>query len=236
MGRQVLGADTLDGENLLNNLGVTQSNLGRHEEAERTYARHMTATGRCSASATGAPINVARKCRSRVSAAAAVFRGVTWMDRAIAAVDTSESRQDPGRAASTFLMRAQRAHVLFRLNQRREALAQLEAVVENLQRLPPRAAARGLAWSRVLLGRMLNETARPGDAEPMLAAALRESEQPRPAHPQRAEAAREPARARLLQHPATRRRRLRSACRLPILGPGRTSGRASLEVCQRRPF
>jgi hypothetical protein len=46
---------------------------------------------------------------------------------------------------------------------------------------------------------MLNETGRPGDAEPTLAAALHGFEPLPPTHPQRAEAACELARARLLQ-------------------------------------
>ena len=112
-------------------------------------------------------------------------------------------------------MRAQRAHILFRLNRRREALPRSSAAIDSLERLPATDTARRLAAPRVLLGRLLNETGSPRDAEPTLAAALRGLEHLGPANPQRAEAACELARARLLQQPRDEeRRRLRaSACR-----------------------
>ena len=109
-------------------------------------------------------------------------------------------------------MRAQRAHVLFRLNQRRQALAQASAAVEGLERLPPQDAGGRLASSRLLLGRMLDEAGRPADAEPVLAAALRALENLGPTHPQYAEAACELARARLLQHPSEEERRRLREC------------------------
>ena len=62
---------------------------------------------------------------------------------------------------------------------------------------------------------MLNETGKPSDAEPMLAAAVRGLEHLDPANPQRAEAACELARARLLQQPDDDDRRRLQAC-LPI--------------------
>jgi serine/threonine-protein kinase len=201
VGRQVLGADTLTVANLLNNLGVTQSHLGRHEEAERTYRAsfeiHLSLLGDRHWRTVNAARNVGRALFLRQQYAEAL----TWMDRAIAAVDTPEIANDPGRAPGAFLMQAQRAHVLFRLNQRRQALAQVSAAVEGLARLPPRDAAGRLAAARLLLGRMLNETGRPGDAEPILAGAFREFGHLGPANPQRAEAACELARARLLQQP-----------------------------------
>jgi serine/threonine-protein kinase len=215
VGRQVLGADTLTVANLLNNLGVTQSHLGRHEEAERTYRAsfeiHLSLLGERHWRTVNAARNVGRALFLRQQYAEAL----TWLDRAIAAIDTPEIATDPGRAPGAFLMQAQRAHVLFRLNQRRQALAQITAAVEGLERLPPRDAAARLAAARLLLGRMLNETGRPGDAEPMLAGAIREFEHLGPTNPQHAEVACELARARLLQHPRDDVRQQLREC-LPI--------------------
>ena len=90
----------------------------------------------------------------------------------MAALDTPEIANDPGRAPGAYVMRAQHAHVLFRLNQRRQALAQVSAAVEGLERLASQDAGGRLAAARLLLGRMLTETGRPADAEPTLAAAL----------------------------------------------------------------
>ena len=89
--------------------------------------------------------------------------------------------------------------MLFRLGRRDEALAEVTAAVESLQRLPPADAGWPLGLARVLLGRMLIETGRPRDAEPVLTAALGEFEPFGHAHPYRAEASCELARARLLQ-------------------------------------
>ena len=75
--------------------------------------------------------------------------------------------------------------------------------------MTPRA---GWPSSRLLLGRMLNETGRPREAEPAVGAALREFDPLGPTHPQRAEAACELARARLLQQRRDEDRRLLSEC------------------------
>ena len=91
----------------------------------------------------------------------------------------------------------------------------MSAAVAALERLPASETARNLTASRLLLGRMLNESGRPGDAEPTLETALRGSESLGPTHPQRAEAACELARARLLQHSRAADRRQVREC-LPI--------------------
>lgn len=215
VGRQVLGADTLTVANLENNLGVTQSNLGRHEEAERSfraaYATHLSLLGERHWRTVNAARNVGRALPLRQRYAEAL----TWMDRAIAAVDAAELAKDPSRTPGAFVMRGQRAHILFRLNQRQEALAQMSAAVEGLERLPPRDTAWGLASSRILLGRMLSDTGDSADAEPTLAASLAALEQLGATPPQRAEAVCELARARLLQKPGNEEwQRLREC--LPI--------------------
>ena len=60
-------------------------------------------------------------------------------------------------------------------------------------------AARPLAASRIILGRMLNDIGRPRDAEPILAKALGGFENLGPKHPEYADALCELTRARLLQ-------------------------------------
>ena len=212
VGRQVLGADTLTVANLLNNLGVTQSNLGRHEEAERNFRAAHESHRSLLGEGHWRTINVARNVGRALSLQQRYSEALTWMDRALAAPDAPEIAKDHGRTAGVLLMRAQRAHILFRLNQRREALAQASAAVEGLERLPSQDTAWRLASARLLLGRMLTETGRPGEAEPMLATALRGLEQVGPTHPQRAEAACELARARLLQHPRDEERRRLREC------------------------
>ena len=212
VGRQVLGADTLTVANLLNNLGVTQSNLGRHAEAEHSYRAafdiHLSLLGERH----WRTVNVARNVGRALFLQQRYADALTWMDRAMAALDTPEIANDPGRAPGAYVMRAQRAHVLFRLNQRRQALAQVSAAVEGLERLASRDSGARLAASRLLLGRMLNETGRPVDAEPTLVAALRGVEPLGPTHPQYAEAACELARARLLQQPREEERRRLREC------------------------
>ena len=212
VGRQVLGADTLTVANLMNNLGVTQSNLGRHEEAERTfraaYDTHRSLLG----DRHWRTVNAARNVGRALFFLQRYSESLTWMDRAIASIDMSEIGKDLGRAPGAFLMQAQRAQVLFRLNQRRQALAQTSAAVESLERLPPGDSARRLAAARLFLGRMLNETGRPRDAEPTLAAALRGFEHLGPTDPQYAEAACELARSRLLQQPRDEERQRLREC------------------------
>jgi hypothetical protein len=123
-------------------------------------------------------------------------------------------------------MRVQRAHMLFRLNQRQDGIVQARAAIAELERLPPANAARPLAVSRVFLGRMLNESGRPRDAEPILTKALDGFESLGPKHPQHAEALCELTRARLLQRPNAAERERLNDCLIIY----RTWGLAEREV------
>jgi serine/threonine-protein kinase len=215
VGRQVLGANAMPVANLLNNLGVTQNHLGRHEEAEvsyrAAYESHLLTLGERHWRTVNVARNVGRTLLFRQHYAEAL----TWMDKVTAALDDPGVANDPARRAGAFGMRAQRAHILFRLNRRQEGLAGVSAAVAGLERLPAREAARPLASSRLLLGRMLNESGRPRAAEPTLEAAFREFASLDPTHPQRAEVACELARARLLQDPRAEHRRQLREC-LPV--------------------
>jgi hypothetical protein len=134
------------------------------------------------------------------------------MDRALAAFDSVDPAERP---AGHFGMRAQRAHMRFRLNDRHGGIDQAAAAIADLERLQPADAARQLALSRVILGRMLNETGRPHDAEPILTMALSGYESLGAQHPQYAEALCELTRARLLQRPSVTDRDRLDEC-LPI--------------------
>ena len=156
----------------LNNLGVTLSVLGRHSEAERlfrdAYETHRVLVGERH----WRTANVARNVGRSLALQQRYREAVAWMDRAIEALSSVDPADPPNGPAGLFGMRAQRAHMLFRLNQRQDGIAQAAAAVSDLERLAPANAARALAFSRVILGRMLNEIGRPRDGEPILAQAL----------------------------------------------------------------
>ena len=215
VGRQVLGAETLPVANLVNNLGVTVSFQGRHSEAERlyrdAYETHRVLLGERH----WRTANVARNVGRSLALQQRYREAVAWMDRAIETLSSVDPADSPNGPAGLFGMRAQRAHMLFRLNQRQDGIAQAAAAVSDLERLPPANAARQLAFSRVILGRMLNEIGRPRDGEPILAQALAGIENLGPKHPQYAEALCELTRARVLQGAsASDRERVREC--LPI--------------------
>ena len=199
VGRQVLGAETLTVANLVNNLGVTLSVQGRHGEAERlyrdAYETHRVLVGERH----WRTANVTRNVGRSLALQQRYREAVAWMDRAIEALSSVDPADLPNGSAGLFGMRAQRAHMLFRLNQRQDGIAQAAAAVSDLERLPPANAARALAFSRVILGRMLNEIGRPRDGEPILAKALGGVENLGPKNPQYAEALCELTRARVLQ-------------------------------------
>ena len=199
VGRQVLGAETLTVANLVNNLGVTVSVQGRHSEAERLYRDAYETHRLLVGEQHWRTANVARNVGRSLALQQRYRDGVAWMDRAIVASSAVDPADPPNGSAGLFGMRAQRAQMLFRLNQRQDAIAQAAAAVSDLERLPPANATRALAFSRVILGRMLNEIGRPRDGEPILAKALGGLENLGPKHPQYAEALCELTRARVLQ-------------------------------------
>ena len=214
-GRQVLGAETLTVANLLNNLGVTQSLLGRHNEAERmyrdSYQTHRSLVGERH----WRTANVARNVGRSLALQQRYQEAVIWMNQAIDTLTSVDPADLPNGRTGLFGMRAQRGQMLFQLNRRQDGLAQVAAAVADLERLPPVTAARQLAASRVLLGRMLNETRRPREAEPILTKALGGLENLGPTHPQYAEALCELTRARLLQRASASDRERLDEC-LPI--------------------
>jgi Flp pilus assembly protein TadD len=82
VGRQVLGPETLTVANLVNNLGVTQSLMGRHGEAERlfrsAYETHRSLLG----DAHRRTANVARNVGRALALQQRYIEALAWMDRA----------------------------------------------------------------------------------------------------------------------------------------------------------
>jgi serine/threonine-protein kinase len=216
-GRQVLGAETLTVANLLNNLGVTVSLLGRHREAERLYREAYQTHQMLVGERHWRTANVARNVGRSLALRQRYEEAVTWMNQAIAALSSVEPADLPNGRAGLYGMRVQRALMLFRLNQRQEGLAEAAAAVADLEPLRSPNATRQLVMSRVILGRMLNESGRPRDAEPILTMALTGLESLGPKHPQYAEALCELSRARLLQGTNTADLQRLDEC-LPIYG------------------
>ena len=159
--------------------------------------------------------NVARNVGRSLALQQRYREAVAWMDRAIQALSSVDPPDLPNGSAGLFGMRAQRAHMLFRLNQHQDGIAQAAAAVSDLERLPPANAARPLAASRVILGRMLNDIGRPGEGEPILAKALGGFENLGPKHPQYAEALCELTRAHALHGASVPDRERLDEC-LPI--------------------
>jgi hypothetical protein len=89
--------------------------------------------------------------------------------------------------------------VLFRLGRREEALSEGLAAVEAVERLTVVDKSRPFAFTRLFLGRTLNDLGRPGDADRVLSLALGYYEAMKPDQPQRAELMCELARARARQ-------------------------------------
>jgi serine/threonine-protein kinase len=214
VGREVLGAQTLTVTNLVNNLGVTRTFMTRHADAERlyrdAYETHRSLLGENH----WRTANVARNLGRSLALQERYAEALPWMDRAVAALQ-SEAAADPSRNPGINGMRMQRALVLFRMNRRQEALADGRATMAALERLPAESAAWPRTYSSLILGRMLIESGRPEEAEPLLQRAIAGQQHLDPRHPQRAEAICELARARLLQKSSAEEQRRLAEC-LPI--------------------
>jgi tetratricopeptide (TPR) repeat protein len=136
----VLGPETLTVANLINNLGVTQSLMGRHGEAERlfrsAYETHRSLLG----DAHRRTANVARNVGRALALQQRYIEALAWMDRAVAVYGSTGKGADVARGAG--LVRAQRASVLFRLDRRQEAMTLAPAAVADMEQLPAAEIAR----------------------------------------------------------------------------------------------
>ena len=211
IGRQVLGAESAAVAELLNNLAVTQANAGKPLEAERSFRASFETHHALFGEEHWRTRNTARNVGRVLEIQGRYEEALGWMDRATSIT----AGRDAGEGFGVWLIRAQRAQVLFRLGRRDEALAEASTAVKNMEQAPGRRAAWNLADARVVLGRMLVEAGRPDEAEPALAAALDYFVGDEPEHIRRAEASCELGRARVLQWGrAEDRQRLREC--LPV--------------------
>jgi serine/threonine-protein kinase len=198
VGAQVLGPDTLTVANLVNNLGVTLSFMGRHGEAEGFFRTAHETHRSLFGEGHWRTANAARNIGRSLALQQRYPQALDWMDRALTSFRSSDASNDAPRSTPG-LMRAQRAAVLFRLDRRQEALTMAAAAVADMEKLPTADVARPLSSARVILGRLLIDSGRPRDAEPVLTSALPGLEPLGSRHPQYAEAVCELARARLLE-------------------------------------
>jgi serine/threonine-protein kinase len=211
IGRQVLGAESAAVAELLNNLAVTQAKAGKHLEAERSLRASFETHRALFGEEHWRTRNTARNVGRVLEIQGRYGEALGWMDRA----NSIPVGRDAGEGVGVWLIRAQRAQVLFRLGRRDEAVAEASTAVKNMEQVPGRRAAWNLAAARVVLGRMLVEAGRPDEAEPALAAALDYYVGDEPEHLRRAEASCELGRARVLQRGrAEDRERLREC--LPV--------------------
>lgn len=210
IGRQVLGAESAAVAELINNLAVTQAHARNYPEAERSFRTSFQTHRALFGEEHWRTRNTARNVGRVLEMQGRYGEALGWMDRA-----NSTTVGRAGDDSGVLLIRAQRAQVLFRLGRRDEAMVEASTAVKNLEQLQSRRAAWNLACARVLLGRMLVEAGRPGEAEATLAAALDYFAGDEPEFARRAEASCELGRARVLQGGgAEDRRRLREC--LPV--------------------
>lgn len=222
IGRQVLGPGTLTVANLTNNLAVTLTSLGRHADAERAFReafeQHLALLGENHWRVR----NIARNIGRILALQERFDDAVPWMDRAIANGTNTTRSENAGLEG----MRAQRAWMLFRLARRAEAVEAITGAVSALEHMKDPNDGYALAFSRVLLARMLAGMGRPGQAEPPARAALAWFERWGRDHPSYADAECEVGRAQVLQGAIPEGRAALERC-LPIY---RAWGQADREV------
>jgi serine/threonine protein kinase len=211
LGRELLGNRSIPVANLLNNLGVTLSLLGRRRDAEATFReafdRHADVLGPNHWRTRNAARNVGRSLALQQRYA----DGVAWMDRALEVSTGARRDRDPGRLG----IASQRSVMLFHLGRREDAIRELRGQTEALAAMKTDQAESVRVWVNLLLARALNDTGRPAEAEPMLAATVSWLERFPADHPRRAEADCERARSQLLQRDSAAARATLDRC-LPI--------------------
>jgi serine/threonine-protein kinase len=195
LGRRVLGPNSLPLANLLNNLGVTLTRLGRLGEAELTFRegfdRHVDTVGDGHWRTRNAARNVGRILALQQRYA----ESLTWMDRAIAVPIGLDRSRDPGLQSIV----SQRAAIVFRLGRREEAVRELRRSAAVLATMSVAEADGVRAANSLMLARALNDIGQPAEAEARLAATAAWYDRFTGDQPSRAEAECERARARVLQ-------------------------------------
>ena len=192
LARSLVGDDSFQVMNLLNNRAVGLTNRGRHAEAERVFReshqRHVALLGEDH----WRTINVARNIGAILSRQGRYREGLVWYDRAIAALERSPRQTELG----VISFRGQRALLLLSLGRGEEAVSTLRAAVTALEQASGESFDyRKLADTRSYLARALNETGQPAAAEAPARQALAALESLGPDSSERAQAACELGRA-----------------------------------------
>lgn len=204
LGREVVGRDSLVVANLLNNSGTTQQMLGRHDVAEPLYRESFEVHQRLLGSGHLRTRNAARNVARALVLQQRHGEALTWFDRAV----TLPLADDGELRAGVLGMRAQRAAALAGVDQGGRAVREAREVVTALETMASASGADSLSQAsaravlgnaRVILGRLLTNANRPGEAVPVLEAALETYGTLATDHPRRAEAECELARAHLSQ-------------------------------------
>jgi serine/threonine-protein kinase len=180
----VLGAGTLTVADVINNRAVSLTSLKRYAEAEQAFRQafdqHVALLGENHWRIR----NIARNIGIVLGLQQRHEEALPWMDRALAIRRNATSAEDP----ALEYIRIQRAWMDFRLGRREEARAATVAAVAALEHMKDAGAAYWLAFSRVVLARMLTRTGQPVEAETAVRAALTWFERWGPANYKYAEA------------------------------------------------
>ena len=226
VGERVLGHGTLTVAELTNSLAVTLATRGRHADAERAFRaafeQHVALLGESHWRIQ----NIARNVGQVLAFQQRYREALPWMDRALAV------RPEPPDDGGVESIRAQRAWIVFRLGRRAQALEEVARAVSALERMKDSGAGYRLAYSRVLLARILSEMGRPVAAESPARAARAWFARWGPTNPRYADAECELGRAQLLQGLTVEGRATLAQC-LPVYRAWGLTDRGVVESIER---
>jgi eukaryotic-like serine/threonine-protein kinase len=224
LAEEVLGSGTLTAADLTNDRGVALTSLFRHTEAEAAFrdafARHVVLFG----DNHWRVRNIARNLGLSLALQRRYEEALPWLDRAVSIRAHPTTSDDAGLEG----IRAQRAWILFLLGRRAEALDAVSRAVSAVEKMREFNDGYVLAFSRIMLARILSGSERPQEAEAAARAAMAWFERWGRNHPKYADAECELGRARLLQGDLTGGRALLERC-LPI---ARAWGQADQQVVE----
>ena len=207
---QVLGPGTLTVADLTNDLAVVLAALGRHADAERALRDSIRPSCRAVWRVPLARPQRRTQHRPRPCLAAAL-PGRTAMAGPGGSIRVLEDGSDIGLEG----IRAQRAWIVFLVGRPAEAVDAASRAVSAIEGMKDPNDGHVLAYSRIVLARLLSETGRPDAAEPVARAATAWFERWGRAHPKFAGAECELGRAQMLQGQTSEGRVTLERC-LPI--------------------
>jgi tetratricopeptide (TPR) repeat protein len=161
VGDGVLGPGTLTVADLTNDRAVALTSLNRHADAERafrdSFERHVALFGENHWRVR----NIARNVGILLALQRRHGEALQWMDRAVAIPPDADVSGDVGLPG----IRAQRGWILFVVGRHLDALTVVSDAVSTLERMKDPNDGYTLAFSRILLARVLSGTGRPEAAE-----------------------------------------------------------------------